>query len=96
LDLIPKKSWLEISSEPASLEFVSYANLIAIVVMIPMMAINPMPVVPVVSVSPGIAIVPIWSVVSVSVTWVSVTWIAIIAVAVGWITKSNSYAPDSD
>jgi hypothetical protein len=41
----PKKSRLEFSSEPASLEFVSYANLIAIVVMIPMVAVVAVPVV---------------------------------------------------
>jgi hypothetical protein len=54
-------------------------------------AVNPVPVVPVVSVSPRIAIVPVWSVVS-----VSVTWIAIIAISIRRITKSNSYAADSD
>jgi hypothetical protein len=52
-------------------------------------AVNPVPVVPVVSVSPRIAIVPVWSV-------VSVTWIAIIAISIRRITKSNSYAADSD
>jgi hypothetical protein len=59
-------------------------------------AVNPVPVVPVVSVSPRIAIVPVWSVVSVRIISVSVTWIAIIAISIRRITKSNSYAADSD
>jgi hypothetical protein len=54
------------------------------------------PVVPVVRRAGGIAIVPIRSIVSVRIIAVSVTRIAIIAVSIGRITKSNSYAPNSD
>ncbi len=78
----------------SSLESVSYANLIAIV-MIPMVAVNPMPV-PVVRGPRGIAIVSIRSVVSVRVIAIAI-WIAVIvAVPVGWIPESDSYAPNSD
>jgi hypothetical protein len=101
LDLIPKKSWLEISSEPASLEFVFYANLIAIVVMIPMVAVSPMPVaVPVAVVGGpcGITIISIRSVVSIRIIAIaiSVTRITIIAISIRRIPKSDSYAPYSD
>ena len=95
LDLIPKKKLARNLIRASSLAFVSYANLIAIVVMIPMVAVNPMPV-PVVRGPRGIAIVSIWSVVTVRVIAISV-WIAVIvAVPVGWISESHSYAPNSD
>src|SRR5437868_8668735 len=76
----------------SSLEFVSYANLIAIVVMIPMVAVITVPAVPV---RPIIAIVPVRSVVSVRVIAISVWVTVIVAVPVGWISESDSYAPNS-
>jgi hypothetical protein len=82
----------------SSLESVSYANLIAIVVMIPMVAVNPMPIIPIIPVVPGaviIAIGPIGSIISVRIIPVSVTRIAIIAVPISWIPESNSNAPNS-
>jgi hypothetical protein len=93
----PKKSWLEFSSEPASFEFVFYANLIAIVVMIPMVAVSPMPVA-VVGGPCGITIISIRSVVSIRIIAIaiSVTRITIIAISIRRIPKSDSYAPDSD
>ena len=82
----------------SSLEFVSYANLIAIVVMIPMVAVNPMPIIPIIPIVPGsvvvIAIGPIGSVVSVRIIPVAVTRIAIVAVSISWIPESNSNAPN--
>ena len=61
---------------------------------IPMVTVNPVPVVPVVPGSPGIAIVPIWSVVPIRVIAIAVR-VAIIAISIGRITKSDSYAPNS-
>ena len=89
-----KKSWLEIASEPGSVEFVFYAKLVAIVMMMPVMAVDPMPV-PVVRGARGIAIVSIRSVVPIRVIAIAVR-IVVIAIPVAWIPKSDSYAPDSD
>ncbi len=76
----------------SSVEFVFYANLVAIVMMIPMVTVNPMPV-PVVRRARGIAIVSIRSVVPIRVIAIR---IVVIAIPVSWITKSDSYAADSD
>ena len=54
--------------------------------MIPMVAVDSMSVVPVVPGSPVIAIVRITLIIP----------IRVIAIPIGWITKSDPYAPDSD
>jgi hypothetical protein len=62
--------------------------------MIPVVAVNPMPV-PIVRGPRGITIISIRSVVSVRIIAISV-WIAVIvAVPVGWIPESDSYAPNT-
>jgi hypothetical protein len=76
----------------SSVEFVFYANLVAIVMMIPVVTVNPMPV-PVVRRARGIAIVSIRSVVPIRVIAIR---IVVIAIPVSWITKCDSYAADSD
>jgi hypothetical protein len=78
----------------SSVEFVFHATLVAIVMMMPVMAVDPMPV-PVVRGASGIAIVSIRSVVPIRVIAIAVR-IVVIAIPVGWIPKSDSYAPDSD
>jgi hypothetical protein len=62
--------------------------------MMPVVTVNPVPV-PVVRGTRGIAIVSIRSVVSVRVIAIAIR-IVVIAIPVGWITKSDPYAPDSD
>ena len=71
-----KKSWLRIASKPAQWTSCSYVDLVPIVVMMTVVAVNPMAVVPVVRGARVIAIVPIWSVVSIRIIAVSVTRIA--------------------
>jgi hypothetical protein len=63
--------------------------------MVPMVAVVTMPV-PVVRWAPGIAVVPIRSVVSVRVIAIAIRIAVVVAIPVGWIPKSDSYAPDSD
>jgi hypothetical protein len=75
----------------SSVEFVFYAKLVAIVMMMTVVAVNPMPV-PVVRRARGIAIVSIRSVVPIRVIAIPVR---IVAIPIGWITKSDSYAPNS-
>lgn len=79
----------------SSVEFVFYASLVAIVMMIPMVSVSPMPV-PVVRGARGIAIVSIRSVVSVRVVAIAIRIAVVIAIPVARIAKSDSYAPDSD
>lgn len=62
--------------------------------MIPVVTVNPMPV-PVVRRARGIAIVSIRSVVPIRVIAIVIR-IVVIAIPVSWITKSDSYAADSD
>ena len=59
-----------------------------------MVAVVTMPV-PVVRWAPGIAVVPIRSVVSVRVIAIAIRIAVVVAIPIGWITKSDSYAPNS-
>jgi len=94
-ETIGKKSWLGIASKPAPVDFISYVSLVpSPVVMVPMVAvINPVSPGPVVWGSPIIAIVRIWSRVSIRIIAVPVTRIA---VPVTRITKSDSNPPNTD
>jgi hypothetical protein len=63
--------------------------------MVPMVAVVTMPV-PVVRWAPGIAVVPIRSVVSVRVIAIAIRIAVVVAIPVARIAESDSYAPDSD
>ena len=75
-----KKELAQNRFQASPVDFMSYVNLVPIVVMMTVVAVNPMAVVPVVRGARVIAIVRIWSVVSIRIIPVSVTR----------ITKPNS------
>jgi hypothetical protein len=94
LSVVQEKELAQNRVRASSVEFVFYANLVAIVMMIPLVPVNPMPV-PVVRRARGIAIVSIRSVVPIRVIAIVIR-IVVIAIRVSWMTKSDSYAADSD